>query len=180
MINFNNLCCFCNNNDIKLKNWTAVQHFFWEFSLKKKKRYETKVYIQLNYFLLSLFLMNLMAWYIGHTFRCWERGLLWPLVAVVCFTEEGHSAGSKLCERGGGGFPVPGHSWHWFWWTGEDKEETGACGGGIWLRHQMETFSVLLAFCAGNSLVTGEFPSQRPVMRSFDVFFDLRLNKMVE
>ena len=23
----------------------------------------------------------------------------------------------------------------------------------------------------------GEFPTQRPVMRSFDVFFDLRLNK---
>ena len=28
-----------------------------------------------------------------------------------------------------------------------------------------------------NSPVTGEFPSQRPVTRSFDVFFDLRLNK---
>ena len=44
-------------------------------------------------------------------------------------------------------------------------------------RHQMETFSALLALCAGNSPVTGEFPSQRPVTRSFDVFFDLRLNK---
>ena len=31
--------------------------------------------------------------------------------------------------------------------------------------------------CAGNSPVTGEFPSQRRVTRSFDVFFDLRLNK---
>ena len=31
--------------------------------------------------------------------------------------------------------------------------------------------------CAGNSLVTGEFPSQRPVTWSFDVFSDLRLNK---
>ena len=29
----------------------------------------------------------------------------------------------------------------------------------------------------GNSAITGEFPSQRPVTRSFDVFFDLRLNK---
>ena len=29
----------------------------------------------------------------------------------------------------------------------------------------------------GNSPVTDEFPSQRPVTRSFDVFFDLRLNK---
>ena len=29
----------------------------------------------------------------------------------------------------------------------------------------------------GNSPVTGEFPSQKPVTRSFDVFFDLCLNK---
>ena len=33
----------------------------------------------------------------------------------------------------------------------------------------METFSALLAICAGNSPVPGEFPSQRPVTRSFDV-----------
>ena len=46
-----------------------------------------------------------------------------------------------------------------------------------WWRHQMETFSALLDLCAGNSPVTGEFPSQRPVTPSFDVFFDLRLNK---
>ena len=37
--------------------------------------------------------------------------------------------------------------------------------------------SALLAICAGNSPVTGEFPAQRPVTRSFDIFFDLRLNK---
>ena len=43
----------------------------------------------------------------------------------------------------------------------------------------METLSTLLAICAGNSPVTCEFPSQRPVMRSFDVFFDLRLNGRV-
>ena len=41
----------------------------------------------------------------------------------------------------------------------------------------METFSALLALCVGNSPVTGEFPSQRPMTRSFDVFFDRRLNK---
>ena len=41
----------------------------------------------------------------------------------------------------------------------------------------METFSALLAFCEGNSPATGEFPSQGPVSRSFDAFFDLRLNK---
>ena len=40
----------------------------------------------------------------------------------------------------------------------------------------METFSALLVLCAGNSPATGEFPAQRPVTRSFDVFFDLRLN----
>ena len=48
-----------------------------------------------------------------------------------------------------------------------------------WWRHQMETFSALLAICAGNSRVPGEFPAQRPVTRSFDVFFDLRLNKLL-
>ena len=37
--------------------------------------------------------------------------------------------------------------------------------------------SALLALCARNSPVTGESPSQRPVTRSLDVFFDLRLNK---
>ena len=37
--------------------------------------------------------------------------------------------------------------------------------------------SALLALCAGNSPVTGAFPSQRPVTRSFGVFFDLCLNK---
>ena len=31
--------------------------------------------------------------------------------------------------------------------------------------------------CVGNSPVTGEFPTQRPVTQSFDVFLDLHLNK---
>ena len=48
-----------------------------------------------------------------------------------------------------------------------------------WWRHQMETFSALLAICAGNSPVPGEFPTQRPVTRSFDVFFDVRPNKQL-
>ena len=46
-----------------------------------------------------------------------------------------------------------------------------------WWRHQMETFSALLAIFAGNSFITGEFPALRPVTRSFYVFFDLCLNK---
>ena len=45
-----------------------------------------------------------------------------------------------------------------------------------WWRHQMETniFRVTGLLCGE---FTGEFPSQRPVTRSFDVFFGLRLNK---
>ena len=41
----------------------------------------------------------------------------------------------------------------------------------------METLSASLAICVGNSPVPGEFPTQRPVTWSFDVFFDLHLNK---
>ena len=43
----------------------------------------------------------------------------------------------------------------------------------------METFSALLALCAENSPVTGEFPAQRPVTPSFDIFCDLRPNKQL-
>ena len=49
------------------------------------------------------------------------------------------------------------------------------CKYFTWCRHQMEAFSALLAFCEGNPSVTGEFPSQRPVTRSFDVLFHQRL-----
>ena len=48
-----------------------------------------------------------------------------------------------------------------------------------WWRHQMATFSTLLAICAGNSPVPGELPAQRPVTRNFDAFFDLRSNKLL-
>ena len=48
---------------------------------------------------------------------------------------------------------------HWFWT----------------LTHMMTSskgdISTLLAICAGNSLVTCEFPAQKPVTRSFDIFF---------
>ena len=50
-------------------------------------------------------------------------------------------------------------------------------GTRAWWRHQMEAFFALLAICAGNSPVTGEFPTQRPLTRSFDAFFDMRLNE---
>ena len=48
----------------------------------------------------------------------------------------------------------------------------------LWVNHDESwIISALPGLCVGNSLVTGEFPSQRPVTRGFDVFFDLRLNK---
>ena len=56
----------------------------------------------------------------------------------------------------------------------------GKCFRGCMMsrwHHEMENFSALLAICAGNSPVTGEFPAQRPVTQSFDVFLDLRLIK---
>ena len=50
-----------------------------------------------------------------------------------------------------------------------------------WWRHQMETCSRHWLLCGEFTgdcgEFTGEFPSHRPVTRSFDVFFDLRLNK---
>ena len=72
-------------------------------------------------------------------------------------------------DRGHNGFPGrPGP-------TGSTGPQVRRGHWGPWWRHQMETFSALLALCAGNSPVTGEFPSQRPVTWSFDVFFDLSL-----
>ena len=41
----------------------------------------------------------------------------------------------------------------------------------------METFSALLALCAGTSSAAGDFPAQRPMTRSYDVYFDLCLRK---
>ena len=62
-----------------------------------------------------------------------------------------------------------GHLWEKF---AGNSESTRA-----WWRYQMIIYSALLALCTGNSSVTTEFPSHRPVMQSFDVFFDLPLNK---
>ena len=53
------------------------------------------------------------------------------------------------------------------------------CDYITWWCHQTEAFSTLLAICAGNSPVTDEFPSQRPVTRSFDVFLWSPLNKQL-
>ena len=63
------------------------------------------------------------------------------------------------------------------WCSNELSDSITAMGSCPWWRHEMEKKSVLLAICAGNSPLTGEFPTQRPVTWGLDVFFDLRQNK---
>ena len=64
-------------------------------------------------------------------------------------------------------------------WRFQDIYRRGIYPGfiSLWWRHQMETFSALLALCAGNSPVTGEFTSQRPITRSFGVSLICASNK---
>ena len=61
---------------------------------------------------------------------------------------------------------------HWIWIILYEEPPSSS-----WWRHRMEIFSALLAFCAGNSPVTGYrwIPPKMPLMRSIDVLFDLRL-----
>ena len=67
----------------------------------------------------------------------------------------------------------------------ENALESSVCGMDVWTqspqlkpwwRHQMEKFAALLALCAVNSPIVGEFVAQSPVKRNFDVFFHLRSN----
>ena len=48
-----------------------------------------------------------------------------------------------------------------------------------WWRHQWKHFSASPAICSWNSPVYGEFPTQGPATRSFEVFFDLCLNEQL-
>ena len=90
-------------------------------------------------------------------------------VGVILMSYEGHG--------------VLNHWWHGRfynkWCVTHYDSYDSIVESSTWWRHQMETFPGLLAFCAGNSPVTGEFPAQRPVMRSFYICFDLRLNKQL-
>ena len=100
---------------------------------------------------------------VGHP-SCWFQNKTGPIYCGVS------------CQEG----PTR-HYYAWqigpFWQDTLDMSFLNGCLPITWWRHQMETFFALLALCAGNSTVTGEFPSQRPVMRRFDDFFDLLLNK---
>ena len=61
-------------------------------------------------------------------------------------------------------------------WHQLEQQQYGIFSGHPWWRHQMEILSSLMAICVANSPVPSESPTQRPVTRSFDIFFDLRLN----
>ena len=102
-----------------------------------------------------------------------SRIMFTPIFFVLSDTNEcasGPCVNGGTCVDGVNGYTcncVPG-------WDGTH------CESGIystWWRHQVETFSALLAICVGNSPETGEFSAQRPVTWSFGVFFDLHLNK---
>ena len=51
--------------------------------------------------------------------------------------------------------------------------------GYSWWRHEMETFSALLAICAGNSPVPGEFPTKKASDAELWCFLCLRPNKQL-
>ena len=84
-------------------------------------------------------------------------------------------------------------NFHWTscgvkWWKHENNSHADDIENNVawdvydiitWWSHQMEWFSALLALCAENSPVAGEFPSQRTVTRSFGVFFCASANGWV-
>ena len=91
-------------------------------------------------------------------------GELW--VSFVSFTRENDRDTSRAhCMKLIGGHPASGVVF-----TSSlifsCKNMMTSSNGNKWKRHQMET-----------GHLCGKFPAQRPVTRSFDVFFDLRLNK---
>ena len=115
-----------------------------------------------------------MAWYGDNTCRCrWLPRItqVIPRSTYAYITQTYHGMFMQcmgmLLSRSDPRITREAHDWH-----------LSCCHcTGTMMTSSNETFSALLAICAGNSPVTGEFPAQRPVTRSFGVFFDLRLNK---
>ena len=68
--------------------------------------------------------------------------------------------------------------WHWYSF-GLEWSYVIHCypSAGRYVMMMSSNFPRILALCWGNSPTTGEFHSQRPVTRSFGVFFDPHLNK---
>ena len=100
-------------------------------------------------------------WYTGHTI--WNNKMAYFKAAF------GYRPSLIIsnCHGQATGRITTSHLWKVFEFdTNRTSDRTS-----LW-RHQMETFSALLAICVGNSPVPGEFPAQKPLTRCFDVFFD--------
>ena len=111
-------------------------------------------------------------------FLCCDWSSIFQIFPVNCWTSNWHQPLQIWVHCGGtlySGICLFGWIASWCVWRNIDN--FSVISSEPWWRHQMETFSTLLAICAGNSPVHGEFPTQRPVTRSFDVFFDLLSNK---
>ena len=99
----------------------------------------------------------------------------------------------NICIFAGNIYPYPSGLFHWHWgmiapvsvkqpWSKMDRYQTNHNNNNARGMHSMMTSSnatifYVMALCDGNPPATDGFPSQRPVKRSFDVFFDLHQNK---
>ena len=151
------------------KNWPNCMYWIqWEHRGSWVWAYFFDYLCHWNWFLLSLLIFNLILYIVlirgeGATGREQPQGRKVTLASPKSYiggAEKSHK-GQNVTLECYNTCPCP-----WYLLSGHNP----------WWRHQMETFSPLLAICAGNSPVTGEFPAQRPVTRRFDVFFELRLN----
>ena len=106
--------------------------------------------------------------------------LIWPLTVFMNFKDLGQFRMEISNHFHGVPFASTSSGYLKYYLADEPGRTSsllGTLSPETWWRHQMETFSALLAICAENSPVPGEFSTQRPVTRSFDVCFDLRPNK---
>ena len=110
--------------------------------------------------------------------ECNNSYIMMPMIMIQQWRRQQHRR-KRQCRRQRRRRPPPQQ--HYDHDKDNDDNDNGS-GNGInknkaWWRHQIGTFCALPAICAENSPVPGEFPAQRPVTRSFNVFFDLRPNK---
>ena len=115
--------------------------------------------------------------YVCNQSLCWLRMLSWMRPSVTMLQDD------PICEEphlAAGTRVVRYHPSSMECYKGMNVSVTDICAVLAYIHDdviKLKTISVLLALCAGNSQVTVEFPAQRPVTRSFDVLFDLHLNK---
>ena len=112
-------------------------------------------------------------WWFQMPRRCWCGGNIKPLICLNIFFSISHcNFSSQQSQQKPHYRPLT--AIYEASLASSQRHQYSAFTVGVmysWWHHQMETFSALLAICAGNSPVTGEFPVQRPVKQSFDVFF---------